>query len=355
MLEKFTHILLFWLTSFFISFWLYPRYINLLQKFKAWKQIREDTMTWEKSTIFASLHAHKSGTPTMGWGLMLLVVALLIISSFLLQEFDIINNTLINRNETYILLFALFSMWILWLVDDIFNIKGKSRVKWLTAKMKILWMFLFSAWVSWWFYSKLGIDYINIWPLLPLENAELSLWLFLPIISFFFTVGIVNAINITDWLDGLAWWLSLLVLWVLWIVTFISQRYLATTIIWIVIWSMIAFLWYNINPARIFMWDSWSLALWWLIATLVYLINIKIWIVIPFIILFLLFRIEIWSSMFQIFRKKVFKRKLFIIAPFHHLLEKKWMKEHTIVMRFRLIQSILTAISLVMFFYQIQG
>ncbi len=355
MLVKFTHILLFWLTSFFISFWLYPRYIKLLQKYKAGKQIREDTMTGEKSTIFASLHAHKSWTPTMWWWLMLLVVALLVISSLILQEFDIINNSLINRNETYILLFALFSMWILWFIDDIFNIKGESWIKGLTAKMKILWMFLFSALVSRWFYSKLGVDYINVRPLLPSEQSELSLWLFLPIVWFFFTVWIVNAINIADWLDWLAWWLSLMVLWVLWIITFTSQRYLATTIIWIVIWSMIAFLRYNINPARIFMWDSWSLALWWLIATLVYLINIKIGVIIPFIILFLLFRIEIWSSMLQIFRKKVFKRKLFKIAPFHHLLENEWMPEHTIVMRFRLIQSILTAISLVMFFYQIQG
>lgn len=55
-------------------------------------------------------------------------------------------------------------------------------------------------------------------------------------------------------------------------------------------------------------------------------------------ILFLLFWLELITSGLQIFRKRVFKKKLFSIAPFHHLLEHKGQKEFTIVMRFWIVQ-----------------
>jgi UDP-N-acetylmuramyl pentapeptide phosphotransferase/UDP-N-acetylglucosamine-1-phosphate transferase len=58
-----------------------------------------------------------------------------------------------------------------------------------------------------------------------------------------------------------------------------------------------------------------------LIASLVYLLNIRFGILIPFIILFGIFWLEVGSSLFQILRKKIFKKKLFTVAPFHHALE----------------------------------
>lgn len=70
-------------------------------------------------------------------------------------------------------------------------------------------------------------------------------------------------------------------------------------------------------------------------------------------ILFLLFWIELATSALQIFWKKVFKRKLFSIAPFHHLLEHKGQKEYTIVMKFWIIQGVLACVTLILVFYQL--
>jgi len=351
MLTKFTQILIFGLSAFFVSFLLYPRYIKLLKKRKAGQSIRDSARSGGEASIFKELHAHKAGTPTMWWWLFLIVVGLMVVLSIILQQTWYINNSLFNREETYVILFALFSMWGLGLVDDVLNIRWNGKIKWLTAKMKLVWMFLFSWFISRWFYTKLGIDYINIWPF----GGELQLGIFYPILTFFFTISITNAINIADGLDGLVAWLMLLVLAILGIMTFVSSWYLATTIIVIMIWCLLAFLWYNINPAKIFMWDAWALGLWWLTATLVYLLDINFWTIIPFVIMFSLFWLEIASSTLQMFWKKVFKKKLFLIAPFHHQLEKQWMPEHTIVMRFWLLQWVLVAIALIMFFYQIQG
>jgi phospho-N-acetylmuramoyl-pentapeptide-transferase len=87
-------------------------------------------------------------------------------------------------------------------------------------------------------------------------TGDIDVGIWYALITFVLTVGVVNAINITDGLDGLVGGLMIIVLAVLAIITFISQRYLATTIIGIMLGSTLAFLWFNINPAHIFMGDS---------------------------------------------------------------------------------------------------
>lgn len=349
MLIKLSAILLYSLLAFFIALSLYPPYIRWLQKMKLLKQIREWTITGDASSIFSELHAHKGWTPTMWWWIILLTVLILVLWSIILQQSWYINNSLFTREETYILLFALFSMWILGLVDDIFNILWKWAIKGLSSKVKFIAMFSFSAFITYWFVWRLWIDYVTIRPLVW-EFPMGRIW---PAVMFIFTVGLVNAINITDWLDGLVWWMMIMVLGVLGVLTFVNGRYLATSLIWIVTWALLAFLWFNINPAKIFMWDSGSLALWGFVASLVYLLNINFWIIIPFMIMMSLFWIEMLTSFFQILSKKYLGRKLFKIAPFHHLLEHEGYAEHTIVMKFRVVQGILCAIALVCLFYQL--
>jgi phospho-N-acetylmuramoyl-pentapeptide-transferase len=304
-------------------------------------------MLGDKAENFARMHAHKAWTPNMWWAMLLVVLAAMILLSLLLQHMGIINNSLITREETYITLFAFFSLWLLWLADDYFNIKWRGAIKWLSARTKIIWMTIIAAAMSRWFYVKLGANYV-IFPWV----GSVELGLFVPIVQFFVTLTIVNAINFTDWLDGLAGGLLIVVLAVLAIATFVSQLYIATAVLWIVIGVLIAFLWFNINPAKIFMGDGGAFALAWLISSLVYLLNMRMSIVVPFLLLFLLFWIEILSSAFQLFWKKVFKRKLFPIAPFHHLLEYRGWKEYTIVMKARLIQWVLATIALLMILYQ---
>jgi phospho-N-acetylmuramoyl-pentapeptide-transferase len=78
MLIKLNHIIIFSLFAFFISWILYPLYIKILRKYKLGKTIRQDAVTGEKSKIFSKMHEHKKGTPTMGGGIFLLVMALMI-------------------------------------------------------------------------------------------------------------------------------------------------------------------------------------------------------------------------------------------------------------------------------------
>lgn len=348
MLIKLNSIIIFALCAFFLALITYPGYINILKKRKIGKTIREEAVTGEKATIFSDLHKHKSGTPNIGWGMFLIIMAIMIGVSLLLQKYNIINNSLLAREETYIILAGFFSMGILGLIDDYLNVKGHGAIKWLSAKAKLLGMFAFAALVSRWFYARLGIDFINLRPI----AGKIHLGIFAPIVTFFITISIINAINITDGLDGLAGWLMTIILLALAIVTFFYGTYIATTVIAIIAAVLLAFLWYNINPAKIFMGDSWAFALWWLLASLLFILNMRMGIIIPFTVIFLFFIAETWSSALQILRKKIYKKKLFLVAPLHHYYEKIGLPETHIVMKAWLIQWVLAAIGIIAIFYQ---
>ncbi len=351
MLLKLNSIILYTILAFGLALILYPVYIRLLKRLKAGKLLRETAVGGGIAEIFQRLHGHKAGTPTMGGGMFLIIMLLMVWLSFALREFGVINNDLWAREETYIILFGFFGMGIWGLIDDYLNIRWIGKGRGLPAKLKLAGMVWLAAWVSYWFFVKLGVSTVNLWPLLP--NTFIEIGIRYPILTFFLTLAITNAINITDGLDGLAGGKMVIILGILAIVTFSYGWYLATTVIGILAGVLIAFLWFNINPAKVFMGDSWALALGGIISSLLYLLNLREWFFVPFMILFLLFWIELFSSALQIFRKRVFKRKLFSIAPFHHWLEHKGQKEYTIVMRFWIIQGVLASVTLILVFYQL--
>lgn len=349
MLGKLNSILIYALVAFGLAVTLYPLYISFLKYIKAWKTLREDAVIGGKAEIFQKLHAHKAGTPTMGGGMFLIIMLLMVALSFLLVKLWWINNDLVTREETYIVLFAFFSMGLIGMADDYLNIQNFWTVKGLSAKTKLIGMCLFAGFISYWFFDRLGISYINFWPL----AGKIDLGLLYPVVTFFFTIAIVNAINITDGLDGLAWGLLVIVLSVLAFVTFFLKWYLATTVIGIALGVLFAFLWFNIHPAKVFMGDSWAFAMGGLISALFYLLNIRMGILIPFMIVFFIFWAEVTSSFLQIMSKKYRGKKLFPIAPVHHLFEYWGNSETTIVMKFWLVQWLLAAWALIVVFYQL--
>lgn len=363
MLFKLNWIIIYSLLSFVLTLISFPIVIKILKNLKAGIINRELSATGDEAVIFNELHKKKNGTPTM-WGIVFIVVmTIMLIWSYFLREYDFINHWLVERWETYILLFGFYSLWILGLVDDWTKISKNTKVNWLWAIFKLVIMIWFAAFISYRFNAVLWVDYINLWPFDTTLHFYSSIYdfgfwkfqgnLLLIFITFFVTLSLINAINITDGLDGLVWWMIAMNFVILAVISFLLNWYLATAVIGILIGMLAAYLRYNISPAKIFMWDSGSLALGWITSCLLYLISIKIWFAIPFLIMTLLFWIELLSSALQIFWKKVFKRKLFLIAPFHHLLEKIWIPETSIVMRFWLLQAVLASITLIMVIYQI--
>ncbi len=332
----------FGITTFVIWMVVIPYFIKFLINFKLGKQIREEATVW-KATEFAKLHKKKTGTPTMWWAIILIITFAMVIVSIIAQKTWLINNSLLNQRETYLSLFTLFSVWFLWLIDDYMNIKWIWRTKWLSARFKMLWLIIF--WLAWalWFYFKL--DWGNVWLNLWFID-EINLWAWFIALFIFVIIASANSVNITDWLDWLAGWLLLFAYSVYAYITFDQGLFLLSTLCITIVWALIAFLWFNVKPAKFYMWDVGSLALWanlWIMAMLTNTIYILF-------IVWAIFIFETLSVMIQLTSKKLRNgKKIFKIAPFHHHLEAIWWSEENVVFRLWLIGLVLSSFAIIIY------
>lgn len=337
-----------------IAFWVWmlviPYYIEILKKFKIWKQIREEATIW-KATEFAKLHKTKTWTPTMWGWIILIIIWLMVLWSMFLQYIWVTNNSLFNKQETYLSLFTLFAVWLLWAIDDFLNVRWIWRTKGLSARFKMFWLVVFATLWALWFYYKLWWNVVDdVWNFMrTLKNPfweNIQLWIYFIPLFIFIILAWANSVNITDWLDWLAWWLLLFAYWVYAYITYDQGLYLLSTLCVSIIWVLVAFLWFNVKPAKFYMWDVWSLALWanlWIMAMLTNTIFVLI-------IVSAIFIFETLSVMLQLTSKKLRNwKKIFRIAPFHHHLEAIWWSEENVVFRMWLVWIILSAIWLIIY------
>jgi len=323
--------------SFIVFVLLEPFFTKQLIKLKIGKQIRENAISGEKSTIFSQLHAKKKGTPTMGgiliWGSIFIVV----IISRILSAMGITDHSLLNRKETWIPLFTLLSFGILGAIDDYFNIKGIGKTKGLSAKIKIIWLTILSLMGGIWFNQKLGFDHISI-PIPGIEALHVG-WFYI-IIFVVVIIATANAVNFTDGLDGLASGLLILAFGSFGIIAYMKGMLILSALCGVIAGANVAFLWFNVPPARFYMGDTGSLALGATLGVIAMLTEQTL--ILP--IIGFIFVVEAVSVILQLTWKKFFKRKLFSIAPIHHHFEKKGWAEFTVVMRFWIIGGIFTTI-----------
>lgn len=337
----------FGLATFLVGFILTPSYINLLSYLKMWKQIRENA-TLGKAFEFFKLHKDKVGTPTMWGAIILWTIFLMVWISVILQYFGFINNSLLNQKETYLSLFTLFTVGFLWGIDDYMNIRGIGKTKWLSASFKMIWLLIFALMGALWFYYKLnwGDRLLSI-PYIP--GIELGIY-FIPLFIFVI-VAAANSVNITDGLDGLAGGLLLFCYAVYAYITYDQWLFLLSTLCVSICGALVAFLWFNIKPAKFYMGDIGSLALGANLGLMAMLTNTLSILLIVGII----FILETVSVIIQLTSKRLRNgKKVFIIAPFHHHLEAVGWKEETVVFRLWLMWMILSVVG-VIFYIILQG
>lgn len=333
------------LFSFGIAMIITPFYIFLLKYFHIAKQIRtEASMGWWHATQYHALHAHKQWTPNMGWGMILIVVFAVVIATIVAKMYGPyfgfnVRFSLWNRAETFLPLFALFSMGILGAIDDFLNVRNIWGKKGMSARVKMGGITLFAFLWAWWFFSKLGYDTIT----LPLFGQMHIGWSYI-LVCIFLIASMANSVNITDGLDGLAGWLLVQNYFLYAFIAFHEWLFLLSALCVVIAASLTAFLWFNIKPAKFYLWDSWALALGSWLAIIALMTD-----TLPILfIISLVYFWEISSVIIQIVSKKLRKgKKVFLIAPFHHHLEAKGMLEETIVMKTWLIGAILSTLGII--------
>lgn len=340
-------IVVFGLVTFFVAMLITPSYISLLRRLRLAKQIRtEASLGGGKATKFHALHAHKQGTPNMGGGMILIVVAIMVFVTVLFKTLQAplgfnLHYTLWNRAETYLPLFALFSMGILGAIDDYMNVRDIGGKKGMGARVKMFGLTLFAFAGAWWFYAKLGHDSITV-PGLGLVDIG---WMYV-IVSIFLITAAANTVNITDGLDGLAGWLLAQNYFLYAFIAYNENLFLLSTLCIVIAAALAAFLWFNIKPAQFYLWDAGALGLGGGLAVMALMTDT----IVVFVIISLIYIWEGISVILQIASKKLRRgKKIFLIAPYHHHLEAKWMLEETIVMKFWLVGALLSAAGLIFY------
>jgi phospho-N-acetylmuramoyl-pentapeptide-transferase len=329
------------LFSWFISSLLYLPFIRLLyrRRFQRMKQTTRDAFD-NRTPIFDKFHQIKAGTPVGGGLLIIAVVTILLPTVLLLMRYFFIPVTAVYPMgaEVRILLFTLISFGFLGFIDDAkktFTLK--SDFFGLRLRHKLILEIVLAAIIGFWLFYDLHIRIFYI----PLIGVIHMGWWYIPF-AMFVIIAFANAFNITDGLDGLASGVLLIALAAFWI---ISASILDTPLsVFLAIWigSLLAFLYFNIYPARIFLGDVGSLSFGATLAVVALLLGkAPVLIVIGGI-----YVIEVTSSLLQLLSKKFFKRKLFAVAPAHLWLQYYGWSEPKIVMRFWILSIVLAIIGL---------
>ena len=335
--------------SFALAMALTPVLSYFLYKYNIGKNIRDESAN---TPIFTKLHKDKAGTPTMGgiliWGIAVFLAVLIgLLAEFTeIELFDKLN--FLSRSETWLPLGALFAAALVGLVDDYFNVrKIGPKGGGLSMKIKLLIYSAIAGFGAWWFYVKLEWTQLHV-PFLG--DFEIGWW-YIPVFIFVI-VATLFSVNEIDGLDGLAAGTVGIALSSYGVIAFVQGKYDLATLCAVLLGALLAFLWFNINPARFFMGDTGAMSLGVALGIIAMLTNQAL--LLP--IIGFLFVVESLSVIIQLTSKKLRKgKKVFLSAPIHHHFQALGWPETKVVMRFWIISIVTAVIGMAIFFLDTWG
>lgn len=332
--------------AFFIGLMLAPFLTDFLYKHKCWKKKAGKIDPLGKETpIFNSLHKHKeTGTPRMGgiiiWISVFCTIGIIYLLTILFpgDEFFLKLNFL-SRNQTWLPIFTLLVGSIVGLIDDVMQITGQGDGKCGLAFWKRAVVVVVLGLIGgYWFYSRLGFTSIHIPFSQPLELGILIIPFFVLVMLSIFSSGVI------DGLDGLSGGVMAIIFSAYGGIAYFQNRIDLAAFCIVVVGGILAFLWFNIPPARFYMSETGILGLTTTLTVIAFLTDSVI--VLP-IIAFPLF-ITSASVVIQLISKKFRNgKKVFLVAPLHHHFEAIGWPAYKVVMRYWVIGIIMAIMGMV--------
>ena len=321
-----TKIVLVMLSSLILSIITGIFLIPILKKLKVGQRLSE---------YLEERHKSKQGTPTMGGLIFIIPVLVVMLFMFLLGK--------IKFNTTFLIVIFTFLFYsIIGFIDDFLIIKRKNN-NGLSESSKFILQVLIAI-IFFYLFMKSGNE-----PLLWIHTLgiKLDIGFLYGLIILLVLVSSSNAVNITDGLDGLAASLSLIVFLTLGIITYNTgwlEGYEEVSLFCFSIsGALIGFLMFNLNPAKVFMGDTGSLALGAVMGSIAILTRHEILL----ILIGIVFVIETLTCIIQRIYYKFTKKRLFLMTPIHHSFEKKGYSEYDIVKLFCLVGILASMISII--------
>lgn len=333
--------------SFILNLFLIVPFIDFLYHLRFQRAQQKTKDVFDKPTpIFDRFNKNKKGTP-IGGGILLLLTTVFVFALFIFMYWFFQKKILTNypsiASEIKIILFTFISFGLLGLYDDLNKIFLWSKTQFFGLRMrhKLIVEIVLATVISYWLFNELKIEIIHI----PFFGV-FDLGYFYMLFSTFVIIAFANAVNITDGLDGLAAGILTFTLIGFWVIsrTILDVPTSLFTAAWI--GGLLAFLYFNIYPARLMMGDTGALSFGATFAVIGLILGKAF--ALP--IIGGVFIIEISSSLIQILGKKFLKRKIFPVAPFHLWLQLRGWEEPKIVMRLWLISIIFVIFGLMIAF-----
>lgn len=331
--------------AFIIGILSTPLLSHFLYKNKMWKKksvvVATDGGT---ATITQSLHNDEERkTPRMG-GIIIWASALATILLFYLGS--IIDGPLmaklnfLSRNQTWLPIFTLIIGALVGLIDDYMSVTENydQKAGGLSSKKRLLAVFLISLIGAWWFYTKLEMTDIII-PFVGIWDAG---WLFI----LFFVVVMLGTYSggVIDGLDGLAGGVFGIIFSAYGVIAFAQHQIDLSAFCFVLAGGLLAFLWFNIPPARFYMSETGTMALTITLVVIAFLT--KQVLILPIIALPLV--VSSGSSIIQLLSKRFRQgKKVFLVAPLHHHFQALGWPATKVVMRYWVLGIICAAVGII--------
>jgi phospho-N-acetylmuramoyl-pentapeptide-transferase len=331
--------------AFIIGILITPILSNFLYKHKMWKK-KSVAVTTDGAiaTISQKLHNdEEKKTPRMG-GIIIWASAIITIILFWLGS--IIDGPVmaklnfLSRNQTWLPLFTLITGALVGLIDDYFSVTERydQKAGGLSSKKRLLAVFIISLIGAWWFYFKLEMTSINI-PFWGIWDAGILFTIFFIIVMLATYSG-----GVIDGLDGLSGGIFGIIFSSYGVIALLQNQIDLAAFCFVLTGGLLAFLWFNIPPARFYMSETGTMAL---TITLVVVAFLTEQVLILPIIAFPLVASSA-SSIIQLLSKKFrHGKKVFLVAPLHHHFQALGWPATKVVMRYWVIGIICAGIGII--------
>ncbi len=335
--------------TFSIGIFITPFFTRYFYKYKMWKKNPRTEAGDITSDHFKQIHntEHELSTPRVGgviiWVAVFLTVAVIYFLAKVLPFESVKLMNFFSRSQTVVPLAAFFFAAGLGLVDDLFQIVGKgsyARDALVYRRVKIFFVTLVAIAIGMWFYYKLDFVGIHI----PFAGSwEMGIW-FIP---FFALVMLATfSTSVIDGLDGLAGGVMATCFTAFAVIGFLSAQYDISALAGAIAGGILAFLWFNIPPARFYMGESGILALCVVLAVLAFLTDAVL--LLPIIALPLVITsasVIIQTNVYKMFNK----RRVFRVAPLHHHFQALGWPREKVVMRYWVVSVICSITGIILF------
>lgn len=318
--------------TFFIGIAITPFLVDFLYKHKMWKKSSVKlTVDGMEASITNKLHNDEERkTPRMGgvivWGSVLITIFLFSIFASIFPEGIFSKLSFLSRDQTWLPLATLIAGGLFGLIDDYLVCRdtGTYAGGGLSLRVRLAFVTLLALLGGIWFYTKLGTDMVHV-PFVG--DAHLGAW-FVPLFVIFM-IGTYSG-GIIDGIDGLSGGVFASIFTAYAIIAFSQGQINLAAFASVIVGGLLAFLWFNIPPARFFNSETGTMALTTSLVVVAFLT--KAVLVLPIIAILLV--VTSASSLIQILSKKYRGKKVFLVAPLHNHFQAMGWPPYKVVMRY---------------------